>query len=338
VLRKRLGLTQGGVGPCTSTYVAGWAGRDDKPPPSLAVRVNGKTVGKVTPWLPRPDVTDVTGLARARGFFFTFATPLVNGDRVEVVNAAGRNLRGSPIVYRISPLLADKGFAEAKGFTETRASVAARFLSGAGLEVGAFTQPTDLPPGATAEYYDRYPLETLRKLYDETCGRPLVAPQYHGEAQSLEGVPPDKTFDFVIANHVIEHLEDPILFLKRIADVLNPAGRAMVIAPNKRFSFDKFRDLTPFQHLVEDHLGAMAQNRAPHYREWAARINGLAGEAAEAQAQQLMAEDFSIHFHVWDENTFVAFLGQAIEKFQIPLNLLFALNAHTEITVVLEKA
>lgn len=330
-LRKGLGLTQGGVGPCTSTYVAGWAGRDNKPPPQLTVRVNGKTVGKVTPWLPRPDATQVSGLTLARGFYFCFPAALAHGDRIEVVNARGRNLHGSPIVYEIAQLPTDRGF------IATRASIAAMFLRGAGLEVGAFTQPTDLPPGASAQYYDRYPAETLRGFYDETCGRPMVEPHYHGEAQSLEGLPPGKTFDFFIANHVIEHLEDPIAFLKNIAAALNPSGRALLIAPNKRYSFDKPRDLTPFEHLIDDHQGGWERNREPHYREWVARIDGLTGEAAGEQIKRLMDDRFSIHFHVWNENTFVAFVTSAIETFKIPLTLLFALHAHTEIIVLLEK-
>ena len=142
---------------------------------------------------------------------------------------------------------------------------------------------------------------------------------------------------FIIANHVIEHFEDPIGFLKALPRALNPGGRVLLIAPNKRFTFDQGRDLTPFDHLIDDHQGGAQRNRAPHYAEWVARVDGLIGEAAEARVKQLEEEDFSIHFHVWDENTFVNFVTMSIAKFDLPFGLLFAYNAHHEIAVVLEK-
>jgi SAM-dependent methyltransferase len=324
-------VTHGHIGPCTSTYVAGWAVPEGNGPLTLSVRVNGAGVGEVTPWLPRPDVEAAIGITDALGFFLSFPRRLAHGDRVEVLNKRGGRLMGSPKVYEIAR------FPTELGFTATRASIAAMFLRGAGLEIGAFTQPTDLPPHATVEYYDRFPPEAIRKFYDETCGRPLVEPTYYGDAQFLHGIPPEKTFDFVIANHVIEHFEDPISFLKVLPTVLNPAGRAMIIAPNKRFTFDQGRELTPFEHLVDDHLGGAPRNRMPHYVEWVARVDGLTGEAAELRVKQLEGDDFSIHFHVWDENAFVNFITAAIDKFKLPLNLLFSYNAHHEITVLLEK-
>lgn len=330
--RRPRSITRGCIGSCTSTYVAGWAGRDTGPPLSLSIRVNGRPIGEVTPWLPRPDVTAATGLDYAFGFFFSFPRRLADGDRVEVLNERRAHLGGSPKIYRIVPLPTDLGF------VETRASIAAMFLRGAGLEIGAFTQPTDLPSDATIEYYDKFPARIVRQFYDETCGRPLVEPTYYGNAQFLDGIAPQKTFDFIIANHVIEHFEDPISFLKALPTALNAAGRVMLTAPNKRFTFDQGRDLTPFDHLLEDHaLGGAQRNRMSHYVEYVARVHGLTGEAAEALTKQLEGDDFSIHFHVWDETTFVNFVTTAIQSFNLPLALLFAYNAHHEITVILEK-
>jgi len=210
-------------------------------------------------------------------------------------------------------------------------------LHGAGLEIGAFTQPTDIPPDRTVEYYDRFPADVLRTFYDENCGRPLVEPKYHGNAEMLDGVDAGKSFDFLIANHVIEHLEDPIRFLKEIARVLKPGGRALLTAPNKRFSFDQNRELTRFDHLVDDHLGDVKRNRMRHYIEYTEKVEMMTGEAAARKAAQLEAENFSNHFHVWDENTFLEFLMTAVRKFYLPFLLLFTLSANGEISVVLER-
>ena len=324
-------MAVGHVGPCTSQYVGGWATLVGDRPRALTVRVNGASVGEVTPWLPRPDVAAALGLANARGFFFSLPRRLAQGDRVDVVDPARGPLTGCPIVYEIDRLPTERGF------MATRAAIASMFLRGAGLEIGAFTQPTDLPAEVTVEYYDRYPGSELRKFYDETCGRPLIEPDYFGDAQVLEGIPAGKTFDFIIANHVIEHFEDPITFLKSVSAALRRNGRALLIAPNKRHTFDRGRDMTPFAHLVDDHFGGAARNRMPHYLEWAARVDGLSGEAAEQRARKLERDDFSIYFHVWDENAFVGFLTAAIDKFSLPLSLLFAYNAHHEVSVILER-
>ena len=322
---------QGHIGPLTSTYIAGWAASDHQQSLKLTVRVNGAEVGQVEPWLPRPDATAATGLGYARGFFFSFPRRLADGALVEVINAGGQQLGGSPTTYRIARLPTDLGF------TATRASIAAMFIRGVGLEIGAFTQPTDLPPDAVVEYYDRFPADTLRNFYDETCGRPLVEPKYHGNAQYLEGVVPGKAFDFVIANHVIEHFEDPIAFLRALSAALNRSGRVMLIAPNKRFTFDSDRELTTFEHLLDDHFGGAERNRAPHYAEWVARVDRLTGAAAAQRAEQLEKDDFSIYFHAWDENTFASFVIATIQKFSLPLYLLFSYTAHHEITLILEK-
>ena len=328
--------SRGCVGLFTSSYVTGWAARAQAPSPgeagpTFSIRVNGETVGQVQPWLPRPDVPPVVGLAYARGFFFSFPRRLAHGDRIEVLDESGEQVQASPKIYEVASL------PTAPGFTEARAAIASMFLSGAGLEIGAFTQPTDLPPEATVEYYDRFSPEVLRKFYDESCGRPLVAPTYFGNAQSLEGLPKGKSFDFIIANHVIEHLEDPIAFLKGLAGALKPAGRLMLIAPNKRFSFDKGRQLTPYDHLLDDHHGGAGRNRMPHFLEWVSSIDGLTGSAADQHARKLESADFSIHFHVWDENAFAGFVVRAAQEFNLGLALLFAYNAHHEMTLILEK-
>jgi SAM-dependent methyltransferase len=323
-------VTEGWLSPCTGSWVAGWACRRIGPAVKLTVLVNGVSVGEVTPWISRPDVEKITGLP-GKGYFFSFPRRLSSGDQVRIVDENLVDLHGSPTIYQIPSLNTLPGFLEA------RAAIADMYLKGSGLEIGAFTQPTDLPPDRQIEYFDRFPAEILRTHYDESWGRPLVEPKYHGNAESLDGVEPGKTFDFLIANHVIEHLEDPIRFLKEIARVLNPGGRALLVAPNKRFTFDQYREMTRFDHLVDDHLGGAKRNRRPHFIEWSATVDGVTGEAGALRAAQLEAEDFSIHFHVWDENTFLEFLMTAIRKFYLPFHLLFTLSANTEISVVLER-
>ena len=41
------------------------------------------------------------------------------------------------------------------------------------------------------------------------------------------------TYDYIIATHVLEHLDDPVSVLRRMKPWLRPSGRLVVIVPNK---------------------------------------------------------------------------------------------------------
>ena len=75
----------------------------------------------------------------------------------------------------------------------------------------------------------------------------------------------------------------------------------------------------------------------PHYIEYVEKVEMLTGEAGVRLATELESKNFSIHFHVWDENTFLEFLMAAMRKFYLPFHLLFSLSANGEISVVLER-
>ena len=166
--------------------------------------------------------------------------------------------------------------------TSTRTALRSRrpYLQGRGVEIGAFSQPNDLPPDREIAFYDRYPAAKLREVYDRDSGRPLMEPDYVGDAETLDGLP-DRTFDFVIANHVIEHLQDPILFLQSVAKKLAPGGRAMIAAPDKRYCMDRARSLTPFEHLVEDHERGPATTQRSHYLRYFMEAGGMSATDAE---------------------------------------------------------
>lgn len=322
-------ITQGWLGTCTSSYVTGWACRLAGPRPFLKIYVNGILVGNLLPWLKRPDVKAI-GLREVSGFFFSFPQRLSSGDKIDIQDENNASLLGAPHVYKV-PLI-ELG----SGLYADRNAIASQFLKGTGLEIGAFTQPTDLPPSLQIEYYDKFPAAEIRNMYDENWGRPLVEPHYHGNAQLFEGVD-GKTFDFIIANHVIEHLEDPISFIKNLSLRLNANGHAMIAAPNKRFSFDRDRKLTSFQHLIDDYNYGSLKSRKDHYLDWAHNVDKLEGDPAKQRAKHLDDTDFSIHYHVWDENSFANFITSTILFLELPVSLVLSYAANAEIIVILQR-
>ena len=328
------------IGECTACYVSGWAARAVDPKQLIiAILVNGIEQGRIVPWIDRPDVEQVLGL-RGMGFFFKFPTRLSSGDVVELRDEFAQscdgylghelNYEGCYKTYEIPDL------GTSSDLHASRASIAASFLVGSGIEIGAFTQPTDLPPDRQVVYFDRYSAADLRQYYDQDCHRPLMEPTYVGDAETLDELP-DSSFNFLIANHVIEHLQDPIQFLKKVASKLTVGGRAMIAAPDKRYSFDKQRPLTSVKHIFKDHEGGPAQSKNDHLWEWAAMVQGLQGQAATDWIQAFDPDDMRIHYHVWDADSFIEFISAAVITYRLPLKLIHSASAANEVVVVLES-
>jgi SAM-dependent methyltransferase len=76
----------------------------------------------------------------------------------------------------------------------------------------------------------------------------------------------DKSYDFVLASHVIEHIPDPIAALKEWARV---ARRYIVlVVPHRDRTFDRDRDLTPLAELIERHETGFSSEEDRHWSVW----------------------------------------------------------------------
>lgn len=187
-----------------------------------------------------------------------------------------------------------------------------RWLDGDGIEIGALHRPLEVPPGAHVTYVDHLSEADLRKHYPELAEAPLTRVDVIGKAEDLSAFG-DESQDFVIANHLVEHLEYPIRGLLEFQRVLKPGGLLYLALPDQRVTFDRRRQLTTVQHLLEENANSTAaDNRRAHYLDWATHVDEKApGDEADAHADDLMARHYSIHFHTWRPDTFLDFLIQA---------------------------
>jgi hypothetical protein len=80
--------------------------------------------------------------------------------------------------------------------------------------------------------------------------------------------------------------------------------------PNMRCCFDSDRPLTTFEHLVADDADQGNASRQGHFLEWAKLVAKLDGEEAATHARLNMERRYSIHFHVWDGNSWLDFLNR----------------------------
>jgi SAM-dependent methyltransferase len=174
-----------------------------------------------------------------------------------------------------------------------------QYLNGHGIEIGALHNPMEVDPHrATVKYVDRMPLDEQRRHYPELSGYSLVTPDIIGSADSLPMLA-DGSQDFVIANHLLEHLPDPIGALNEWYRVLRPGGTLFLALPDKRLTFDKDRPRTTLDHLIADHADRGAASRLGHFEEYSRRVHRKSGDELTRDVEDLLKRDYSIHFHVW---------------------------------------
>jgi SAM-dependent methyltransferase len=198
-----------------------------------------------------------------------------------------------------------------------RDDIAARFLRGDGIEIGALDFPQRLPRDARVRYVDNLDVTGLRQVHHSVLreGRPLIAPDVVDDGARLSSFP-DASLDFVIANHMLEHVEDPIGAIEHQLRVLKQNGILYLSLPDARESFDAPRPRTTVEHLLRDHREGPETSRREHYEECARHIEGHEGEILERRVREMESEHLHPHFHVWEPMTFACFLAS--------LNLPFA--------------
>lgn len=215
-----------------------------------------------------------------------------------------------------------------------RLEVARTYLRGQGVEIGALHRPLAVPRGVKVSYVDRAPVPELRRQYPEFNGLPLAPVHIIADGQTLEGIA-DTSQDFVIANHVIEHMEDPILALKNWLRVLRPGGVIYLVLPDKRFTFDAPREVTSIEHVMRDHREGPQVSRRDHYREWAEKVARVKPERVQIRAEEMDKRGESIHYHVWGTPAFTRFLLHIRAELKLPFEIeLLRRNGHETVFIL----
>ena len=179
-----------------------------------------------------------------------------------------------------------------------REMIAQTYLTGLGIEIGALHNPLKLPPAATAKYVDRLPVSELRAQYPELAEKELVNVDILADGELLESIA-DLTQDFVIANHFVEHCQNPVGAVLNMLRVLKPTGILYLALPDKRCCFDSDRPVTSLEHVMRDYREGPEWSRRGHFEEWARLVNKSAAEDVDSEVARLMGIDYSIHYHVW---------------------------------------
>src|SRR5882757_6716858 len=110
-------------------------------------------------------------------------------------------------------------------------------LSGSGLEIGALHEPAPLPDSCRVHYVDAMTRAEAQVFFPEVDHARLVEPDTICNLDRDVLPFAEASQDFVVLSHVIEHVANPTRVIGEIFRVLRPAGRALIAAPDKRFTF-----------------------------------------------------------------------------------------------------
>ena len=182
------------------------------------------------------------------------------------------------------------------------------------LEVGAYCRPTVAPSEAAIKVIDYYPTEELaaqaRKHGDDP--EAVVPVDYVCSTDDYADVV-DETFDILIANHVLEHVDRPIRWLQTARTLLRDGGVLFLVLPDKKQSFDKFRPDTPLGHLLYEHLAPEHDVSSVHSFETALYYDRTyIGETNQPETRldverlkhSITASHPGVHRHVFQAETF----------------------------------
>jgi len=203
-----------------------------------------------------------------------------------------------------------------------------------------------LPAGVSVRYVDRMTLPELRAHYPELDGQDLAPVDVVDDGELLSTIEPESV-DFIVANHFLEHCEDPIRTIETHLGKLRPGGILFYAVPDKRYTFDFRRPRTPLSHVIADHDDGGGASRSGHYVEWARLVYPEGSDPPEEQAARQYAAElegagYSIHFHVWTQSDLLEMVlhcQQRLGSFEIEavrrvgLENIVVLRKHGELVV-----
>lgn len=218
-----------------------------------------------------------------------------------------------------------------------RETVASFYIKGTGIEIGALYLPLKVPRSAKVSYVDRMNVPDLRKQYPELRSRKFVNVDIVDNGETLEAIK-DVSQDFVIANHFLEHCENPIATFGNLLRALRDGGILYLCLPDKRYTFDKEREVTPFEHLVRDSTKGPSSSRMEHLRDWVVNVEHQSNETQiQNRISKIVSMDYRVHYHVWTQYEMLEFITQMKLRFGLPVEVQLFTKSGEECIFVIKK-
>lgn len=113
------------------------------------------------------------------------------------------------------------------------------------------------------------PRTKLTDAYQDHAGAPTLATEFF----PAEKIPyEEQTFDFVLSEHVLEHLPDPIRAIKEWYRVMNEGGHLFLFMPHPDRTFDKNRARSTIEQLKKAHESKLDATDDSAWAEWEEKV------------------------------------------------------------------
>jgi SAM-dependent methyltransferase len=218
-----------------------------------------------------------------------------------------------------------------------RESIANMYLKGRGIEIGALHNPLPLPKSTKIKYVDRMTLPDLRKHYPELSEKELVDVDIVDDGEHLFNIK-DSSQNFVIANHFLEHCQNPIGAIHNMLRVLKRSGVLYLSIPDKHYSFDANRPVTSIGHLLKDYQEGPEWSKKQHFEEWTRYVDKIKDDTkVEERISYLIKIGYSIHYHVWTQTEMLEFISTLKRELHFNFEVELMLKNMGEIIFILRK-
>lgn len=230
---------------CNSSFVSGWCCSPDKTPSCANLFINNKHALRIKPTVLREDLI-AHGFDAKSGFAAILPSPLRLEDEVRVCSDDGHELINSTRNYHRERL--------------------SRLMTGinpgamVGLEMGPLDRPILSKKHGEVMYVDHASGVDLRRKYEGTP-EPLI---YFDKIVDIDYVWADGElsdvigdgvkFDYCLSSHVMEHVPNPIWWLKSISGIIKSGGVVALVLPEQSKSFDYRRTATSPSDLIEAYV------------------------------------------------------------------------------------
>lgn len=193
-------------------------------------------------------------------------------------------------------------------FKNYRWKLAKKYIRWSWIEIWAGWNPLSVSKWVKVKYVDYLPNKTLQEINQVFKIYKTVHIDYVCDANDLTSLWANSQ-DFIIANHVFEHLKNPLKSLQSRYFILKNNWIVFLTVSDKRKTFDKHREITSLDHIVDDYNNPSDKKDFDHFLQFAPisleekfKKNNFTYDEIEKEAGKLLKINYSIHYHVFLEN------------------------------------
>jgi len=198
--------------------------------------------------------------------------------------------------------------------------------NGNGIEIGAFEHPARLNEGCLTEYCDAITPDQAKSLFPELKDKDLL-PVDHIIDLNKEYLSKfdDNSKDYIIINHVLEHLVNPIMIISEAFRVLKKGGCIALAIPDKDYTFDKHRPLTFFEELKRKYRDDRRKSDIYDFLDIARYVHPHQINLPHKELEIVLKEyqDRKEHLNIWTSKSFKTFLDKTFKLLDIDPTLLY---------------